>query len=256
MIPDALLHSAKQKGADTEFQAYVRLWPSILTNDYKEWLNGEGRSVFAHHREVSVGSGTGIKPEYCGYPLTQDQHANTHQHGLSYYAPNEWWRKQAILMLTRWVNGVPAPELPNRRTREVYTIESAEHLRAFQEMLVPYFKNPKAKPVEVIIQTGKKRTNAQNRGMWGVIYGDIIKFYINNPKALAGDVVEYVMSCKPSIDFIHEMMKGLCNNGESTAKLKREQHCNYFDRIAHRFMEKYSHEVKMPVNDRGYSEFY
>jgi hypothetical protein len=256
MIPDKLLERARLKAPDTEYQAYVRLWPSILTNDYREWLNGDGRSVFAHHREVSAGSGIAHKPEYCGYPLTQEQHANTHQHGLSYYNPPEWWQKQAIKMLANWVNGVRPPELPEKRTKETYIIESAEHLRAFQEMLTPYFKNSNAKPVEIIIQTGKKRTNAQNRSMWGVIYGDIIEFYIANPIALGKDVAEYVMNFQPSIDFIHEMMKGLCNRGESTAKLKKQEHCNYFDRIATRFMEKHEHEVKMPVNERGFDEFY
>ena len=256
MIPGALLQKARQKGTDVEFQAYVRLWPSVLTNDYKEWLNGDGRSVFAHHREVSAGGGTGIKPEYCGYPLTQGQHTNTHQHGLSYYESNEWWQRQAILMLTRWVNNVAVPELPEKRTKETFVIESAEHLRAFQEMFVPYFKNPESTPIEVVIQKGKRRSTKQNSSMWGVIYDDIIKFYIKNPKALAADVVEYVINFKPSINFVHEMMKGLCNDGESTARLKTQGHCNYFDRIARRFMEKHGHEVKMPVNDRGYGEFY
>lgn len=256
MIPEALLHKARTKGTDEQYQAYVRLWPSVLTNDYKEWVNGDGRSVFAHHREVSAGSGTAHKPEYCGYPLTQDQHSNTHQHGLSYYAPNEWWQKQAVKMLTNWINDVPVPQLPEGRTKATFIIESAEHLRAFEEMLIPYFKNPKAKPVEVIIQTGKRRSEKQNRGMWGVIYGDIIKFYCKNPKALGMDVVEYIMNFSPSIDFIHEMMKGLCNNNQSTAKLKTLEHCAYFDRIANRFMDKHGHEIKMPTNNNGYNEFY
>lgn len=256
MIPEQLLNKAIAKGSDNDFQAYVRLWPSVLTNDYKEWHNGEGRSVFAHHREVAAGAGIAHKPPYCGYPLTQEQHANTHQYGLNYYESEQWWQDKAIMMLVNWVNNVKPPMLPEKRTKERYIIGAANHLNALKEMLAPYFMNPKAKPVEVIIQTGKKRTAKQNSGMWGVIYDDIVDFYSDNPEALAKDVVEYVLLHKPSNDFVHEIMKGLCNDNQSTASLRVQEHCNYFDRVANRFQEKHQHEVKMPVNNYGYNEFY
>jgi len=256
MLPERLLQKAIARGTDREYQEYVRQFPSGLTNDFKEWVNGEGRSVYAHDRNVADGSGMAIKPLYSGYPLTQEQHQNTHQYGQSYYNPAEWWRGKKIEMLNKWINNVPPPKLSEKRTKETYIIQSSEHMRAFQEILAPYFKNPKAKPVEVIIQTGKKRSNKQNRSMWGAIYSDIVEFYGNNPAALAKDVVEYVLLHKPSNDFVHEIMKGLCNNNESTASLKIQQHCNYFDKIAHRFIEKHNHELKMPVNADGHHEFY
>ena len=255
MIPEALLEKARMKGTDSEYQAYVRQWPSVLTDNYNEWENGEGRSVYAHVRRVSAGSGVAYKPEYSGVPLSQAQHFNTHQHGESYYNKSEWWERQARRMLTNWINNVAVPMVEDNN-KVVFTLESAEHLRAFQERLEPYFKNPGVKPLELIIRTGKKRTDAQNRSMWGVIYGDIVKFYAKNPKALASDVVEYVLAHKPSIDFVHDMMKGLCNNGKSTARLKVPEHCSYFERIANRFMDKHKHEVKMPVNKNGYNGFY
>lgn len=255
MINPILLEKARAKGTDAEFQAWTRLWPSVLTNDFKEWLNGEGRSVFAHVERVSRGSGKAIKSPYSGLPLTQEQHSNTHQHGESYYEHPEWWERKSIEMLTKWVNGVSHPVLPEKRTKETYIIESEDHIRAFQEMLTPYFLNPKAKPVEITIQTGKKRSNKQNRGMWKAVYGGLVDFYSENPLALAKDVVEYVLMHKPSCDFVHEIMKGLCNENQSTATLKVQQHCNYFDRIAVRFMDKHKHEVKMPVNEGGYYDF-
>jgi hypothetical protein len=253
---EELIQRAKEKGTDAEFQAYVRTWPSVLTNDFKEWVNGDGRSVYAHERSVADGAGTALKPDYSGFPLTNEQHQNTHQYGQSYYNPNSWWEKKKTEMLTNWINDVQPPVLPERRTKETYIIESAEHLRAFLEMLTPYFKNPRARPVEVVIQTGKKRTNKQNRGMWAAVYSGIVEYYSQNPEALAKDVVEYVLLHKPSSDFVHEIMKGICNDNQSTASLKVQQHCNYFDRIAARFMEKHGHEVKMPINQMGYNNFY
>lgn len=256
MIPEQLLEKARAKGSDKDFAAYVRQWPSILTNDFGEWFNGEGRSVFAHVERVSHGSGTAIKAEYSGVPLTQEQHANTHQYGESHYAPSHWWVGQSITMLSKWINGVMPPQLPEKRTKASYIIESSNHLNAFKEMLAPYFRNEKAKPVEITIQTGKKRSGKQNRGMWGAVYNGLVEFYSDNPEALAKDVVEYVLLHKPSSDFVHEIMKGLCNDNQSTAALKKQEHCNYFDKIAERFIEKHGHEVQLPVNDNGYDEFY
>ena len=256
MIPTQLIEKATAKGTDREFQDYVRKFPSVLTNDFKEWVNGEGYSIFAHQRSVEDGAGMALKPPYSGVPLTFAQHQNTHQYGQSFYNPPEWWQKKKVEMLAKWINNVTPPTLPDKRTKETYIIESAEHLRAFQEMLAPYFQNEKAKPVEIIIQTGKKRSNKQNAGMWSAIYGDIVEYYVGHPDALAKDIVEYVLLHKPSRDLVHEIMKGLCNNNQSTALLKVQQHCNYFDTIGCRFMDKHKHEVKMPVNPNGFNDFY
>lgn len=255
MISETLLHKAHEKGSDADYKAYVRQFPSILTNDFKEWVNGDGRSVYAHDRSVSDGAGIAIKPEYSGYPLTQEQHLNTHQFGLSYYNPSEWWDAKKKEMLTRWVNGISPPELPEKRTKEVYVIESAEHLNAIKEMLIPYFLSNKSKAVEVTIQTGKKRTSKQNKGMWAAVINGIVEFYTNNPEALAKDVVEYVLLHKPSNDFVHELMKGLYNNNQSTASLKVPEHCNYLECISDGFLEKYKHVITMPVNNNGLTEF-
>lgn len=255
MIPPELLAKAIKKGTDEQYQAYVRTLPSVLTNDYREWVHGEGRSVYAHIRSVADGAGTGIKPPYSGVPLTQQQHANTHQYGEKYYNPSEWWQRRKIRILTNWINNVSPPQLEEKRTKATFTIESAEHMKAFQEMLVPYFANPKAKPVEITIQTGKKRSNKQNSSLWGIIYSDIVAFYQKNPIALGNDVVRYVMLYKPKETFIHELMKGLCNNNQSTASLKVAEHCNYFERVANWFMKHHNHEVKMPVNNRGLDNF-
>jgi len=153
MINPNLLEKAREKGTDTEFQAYVRLFPSILTKDYKEYVDGEGRSVFAHVRTVSAGAGIAIKPEYSGVPLTQTQHLKQHLHGYEHYSPMGWWEEEAGKMLCRWVNGVQPPVEPDKRTKEVFEIEHPNHIEAIKEMLVEYFNNPKAKPIKLTEET-------------------------------------------------------------------------------------------------------
>jgi hypothetical protein len=110
MIPNRLLQKAKLKGTTEEFEDYVRKCPSCLIPVFTEHVNGEGRCEFAHVRKVSAGAGAGIKPPYCGVPLTRLQHQNQSDYGYSYYMPFEMFFKKAIEYLQRWVNGLPPPE--------------------------------------------------------------------------------------------------------------------------------------------------
>lgn len=166
MIPEQLLKKAQEKGTTEQYEAYVRLLPSCLTNDYKEYPHGEGRSVFAHVRK---GGGVAFKPPYSGVPLTQQQH-----HGYEYYNPIQWWERKAIDYLCKWINNVPIPQLPEKRTKETFNIESVSHLKAIEELLVEYFKNPNAKPINITVETDRrKRTIQQNKGQWGVVYNNI-----------------------------------------------------------------------------------
>jgi hypothetical protein len=254
MIPEALLQKAREKGPDKDFQAYARLWPSILTNTFEEWFNGEGRSVFAHVRRVSAGAGEAYKPEYFGVPLTQRQHANTHQYGESYYYPAKWWVEQAIRMLTNWINNVPPPKGADG-SKQVYTIHSAGHMRALAEMVEIHFQNPSNKQIKITIETQKRRTNRQNAGMWAAIIADLVAFYSENRKAFAKDVARSCLMYEPDSIVVHEMMKALCNNRKSTATLPVDEHSKYFDRIAMYMMEHHKHEVRMPVNQHGEHNF-
>ena len=71
-------------GTDKKFQDWVRRQPSVVSGQFAYWdALGEGRSVFAHVRRVAEGAGTGIKPRYCGVPLTQEEHQRQHDRGES-----------------------------------------------------------------------------------------------------------------------------------------------------------------------------
>ena len=253
MIPQDLLDKAIAKGTTEQFEAYARTFPSVLTNDYKEYINGDGVSVFAHLRDVSRGSGTGIKPDYSGVPLTQEQHAKQHQHGYDYYNPREWWEAESNKMLCKWINNAKPPIQPEKRTSEAYTITSANHVNAIKEMLEGYFKNPNAKPIKLTVETDKrKRSVAQNNSQWGVIYGNLTDFYTENPAAFGMDMARSIQHHAPDMKTIHEMHKRINNNAQSTAGLKVNAHCNYFQNIADHMQTHYQYEVQMPVSNKDY----
>ena len=253
MTSPNLLERARAKGTDKEFQSYVRQWPSVLTKDYKEYLNGDGRSVFAHVRSVGAGSGMAHKPEYSGVPLTQAQHAQQHQIGYEHYNPVEWWQGQVVDMLCKWVNGVSPPEEPEKRTREVFDIEHPNHINAIQEMLAEYFKNPRATPIRLTVEKDtRRRSTRQNKGMWGVLYSNIVEYYSEHPTAWGMDQVRSIMDYKPEGAEVHAMFKRLHNDNQSTASLKVSPCSEYYEKIARHMMEKHNHELQMPVSPHDY----
>jgi len=249
VIPELLLQKATEKGGDDKYQAYIRGFPSCLTNDFKEFPNGEGRSVFAHIRK---NAGTGYKPPYSGVPLTQVQHANQHQHGYEYYNPMSWWENKRDEYLAKWVNNVKPPVLPVVRSQETYILESANHINAIKEMLGEYFKNPTAKPIEITVKTdNRKRSNVQNASQWGVVYNNIAEFYQDNQVALGSDMIRSIQDYKLDKDSLHAMLKRLHNQNQSTARLTISQHSNYFEDIANFYLINYEYEVQMPINTQG-----
>lgn len=115
-------------GSDDDYQAWARKQQSCLSGraDWVETL-GESRCEFAHVRRVAVGSGTGIKPEYSGVPLTHEEHALQHQigelgvlqhYGKNVFTPSEaeaWFEKKAAENRTSWIKS---------RLYEVFGVES------------------------------------------------------------------------------------------------------------------------------------
>ena len=252
MIPEKLLERAMQKGSDSNYQSWVRKWPSVLTKSYSEFLHGEGRCEYSHVRRVSHGSGMAHKPEYSGLPLTHDEHSLTHNEGESAFYPAEWWEQQAITYLTMWINGVQPP--PTKEASpdfsESFYVTSAGHVTAFRLLLEKHFKNPKAKPITITIETTKKkRTTQQNKAQWGCIYRQLVDFYTANPLIFARDMVRS-MRFGLDVDSIHEMCKRLFNNGEST-RTNTVAHSGYFKKIQHYFLHKYQHEINPPIKEDG-----
>ena len=253
MIPQDLLDKAIAKGTTEQYEAYVRTFPSVLTNNFKEWIDGEGVSVFAHYRDVSRGAGTGIKPPYSGLPLTQEQHSNQHQHGYDYYNPRQWWETQCNIMLCKWINNVKPPVLPEKRTSEVFTITGANHINAIKEMLDGYFKNPNAKPIKITVETDtRQRSTQQVRAQWGVVYNNLVEFYTENISAYGRDAARSIIDYAPSAEEIHAMHKRLHNDNQSTARLNPSKHSDYFQAMADYMQEHYKYELQMPVSNRDY----
>lgn len=61
-------------GTDKEFQEFVRSRASCLSGV------GRGKCVYAHVRRAAF-SGTGMKPEFSGVAMTDDEHKLQHQKG-------------------------------------------------------------------------------------------------------------------------------------------------------------------------------
>lgn len=98
-------------GTDGDYQEWVRNQPSCVSGK-QDWNNGVGKCEYAHVRRVANGAGTGIKPEYCGVPLTHEEHALQHAQGetallrafnINFATAPEWFEKQAIKYRTDWL---------------------------------------------------------------------------------------------------------------------------------------------------------
>lgn len=93
---------AKVVGSDEQYQEYCRSLPSAVSGEFSEYIDGTGRSIYAHVRRAGQ-SGTAHKPEYSGIPLTHAEHELQHQKGESAIAPPAWWEKQVTKYRTAWI---------------------------------------------------------------------------------------------------------------------------------------------------------
>jgi hypothetical protein len=252
MIPEKLLEKAKAKGSTEQYFKWLSYMPSALTGLYGEFHDGVGRNDPAHHRTVSNGSGVASKPPYSGIPLTHDEHMMQHQKGASILAPQDWWDYEAVHHLTMWINGVKPPEL-KEESRKVFVFKSAGGFVGLWLWAKRFFLGGK-KALRVTVEETTMRSNQQNNSQWGVIYQDLVDFYKDNPIAFGKDVALYAIERRLDETLVHEMMKVLCNDGKST-RTGKNAHSEYFTNIAHHFIERHNHEVKMPVNNKGYNEF-
>lgn len=98
-------------GTDGDYQEWVRNQSSCVSGK-QDWNNGVGKCEYAHVRRVANGAGTGIKPEYCGVPLTHEEHALQHAQGetallrafnINFETAPEWFEKQAVKYRTDWI---------------------------------------------------------------------------------------------------------------------------------------------------------
>jgi len=90
-------------GTDEEFLAWIRKQRSAKSNQFSEYVHGEGRCEAAHVRRINLGAGTGKKPPYAAIPLTREEHriqTNTGEAAL--LMPNEWWETMRIKYVQEW----------------------------------------------------------------------------------------------------------------------------------------------------------
>lgn len=90
-------------GRDADFLEWLTYQPSCISGRFSEVHNGVGRSVACHVRTVAGGAGTAFKPPFSAVPLTDPEHKLTHQHGDSYFHPEDWWQEQVEKHLFAWI---------------------------------------------------------------------------------------------------------------------------------------------------------
>lgn len=88
-------------GSDKQFREWIQRQPSAISNEFSEYINGEGRCEAAHVRR-SGEAGTSYKPPYACIPLTHDEHQEQHQHGETALKPREWFEKARSKYLIAW----------------------------------------------------------------------------------------------------------------------------------------------------------
>lgn len=88
-------------GSDKQFRKWVQKQPSAISEEYSEWIDGEGRCEAAHVRRSSE-AGTSYKPDYACIPLTHQEHQQQHNHGETSLKPREWFEKARNKYVIEW----------------------------------------------------------------------------------------------------------------------------------------------------------
>ncbi len=125
----------KAIGTDDDYQEWVQKQPSCLSKE-TDWIEdiGESRCEYAHVRRVSEGSGTSIKPDYFGVPMTHEEHAMQHSSGetvaLNRYGKRHrksqisdtevaaWFEKKAVQYRMEWASTTLIKTLGYDRRRD------------------------------------------------------------------------------------------------------------------------------------------
>lgn len=263
MIDEKLLEKARLKGSEREYLDWLRLWPSCLTDTYSHWDNGIGYCEPSHVDMVELGKGIAHKAEYMATPLTHDEHAELHRSGMNKLATKEFFKEQAIDYLCRWINGVkpPEPEEQKNNWKKEYVIESASRLTGIYLLLKKFFSLRPNQAVKITIQRHvKRRSKQQNKAQWKVIYGHVQEFYEKNPEAFLRDALAWLQLAlqrsQLNKDLVHELCKGLHNNGKSTASLSTMESSDYFKEIRSHLFNEYGYDFPEIINPNEYKGDY
>lgn len=260
-MTNPLIEKAKQKGSEREYLDWLRLFPSCLTDTYSHWDNGVGYCEPSHIDMVELGKGMAHKAEWHAVPLTHEEHAYLHSKGMNALATPAWFKEKSAEYLCMWVNGVrpPEPEEQKNNWKKEYVIESASRITGIYLLLKKFFSLKPNQAVKVTIRRHtKRRSNQQNKAQWKVIYGNVQEFYENNHKAFLRDGVAWLQlelqRGKLNKDLVHELCKGLHNNGKSTARLSAMESSDYFKEIRTHLFDEYGYDFPEIITPNQYKD--
>lgn len=242
-----LVKKAQQKGSEESYYSWLRRFPSCLTGVYSEFVHGAGRCEVAHVRHVSMGAGVSEKPPYWAVPLTHEEHSHTHKRGDSSIMSAEKWDQKAARYLVNWINGVQPPDTEDQKKEINIVATEANEVTALCLFAKKHFVHSDTPIRFTAKEYNPKRSLAQNRAQWGVIYSQVLEFYEKNPMALARDALESIQF-GVNQDFIHEMFKRLFLKGKSTARLTTKNHNEYIESIRDKMLHDHQFIVNEPTN--------
>lgn len=253
MISEKLLARAKKKGSEEQYYSWLRQCPSCLFPEFSEYVNGEGRCVVAHVRNVN--GGIGYKPPYSAVPLTQDQHAKQHQYGYEYFMPIEAWSELSRYYLKKWIKGQNPTKL-KQGSKIVFTLFSADQLIELVRVVKNWtFKRPL---VVEIYQQQTNRTLQQNKAIW-LLNNQIATELQKDKFKMEAFVTDHMIDSydklpKSSIaEMVHARNKFKYNK-KTTTRLKKhndgfsDSFEEYMGDIIHDMM-RYGIHLDMPIKD-------
>lgn len=250
MINEKLIEKAEQKGTERQYLDWLRMFPSCLTEVYSHWDNGIGYCEPSHVDLVELGKGMAHKAKWHAVPLTHDEHSLLHRKGMNALATKEFFIEAAQEYLLMWINNTkpPAPEEQKNNWKKEYIINSASRVTGIYLLLKKFFAAKPKQSVKVTIQRySPRRSNQQNKAQWKVIYGHLTEFYKDNPQAFLRDGLAWLQlemqRGNVNKDLVHELCKGLHNNGKSTACLSKIESSDYFKEIRNHLFNEYGYDL-------------
>lgn len=253
MIRKSLLERAKLKGSETDYFNWLKRCVSVIYPKYSEYVNGEGRCVVAHVRNNNAG--VGYKPPYCAVPMTQEQHANQHQYGYSFYMNIKDFSLQANKHLEAWING-DEPTKPKKGKVIEFILYNYNQFKEFAKEVKKW---KFARPLIITIkQQQTQRTLQQNKAIWLINNQIAIELQKDKDK-MESFISDYLIECynklpKSSIvDLVHARNKFVFKK-KSTTYLKKhndgfeDSFEEYIHNIIHDMM-RYGIYLNMPSKE-------
>ena len=152
--------------------------------------------------------------------------------------------------LTDWINGKkpPVAEEQKKNWKKEYIISHPGQMIALWLLLKKHFTGAGSPDVKCTLQRHvKRRSKAQNRAQWGVIYDQILEFYEDDMNALVKDTFKAI-NFGVNVDFIHWLCKALHNEGKSTAGLSTIESKEYMERVMEYFLHEHNHQLNEPIS--------